>query len=126
MATTFTAEVSLEGGVETGDMTITVRQTVSEPVPPEPPEPETGWTPPDWLRTDSDEEEVPDIAPPAYLDEWQDPVFKTLITCITDKPGELIDNISGAGGATSPVTIIHRIRRGTAMKACCSSTPTTV
>lgn len=92
--TTFTADVTISGDTAAGTMTILIEQQ-GQPAPvPEPPE--DGWQPPDWLRTDTRVEAIPDVPRPGYLEPWQDPVFKTTLTRVTDDPGQPIANIPGA------------------------------
>ena len=73
----------------------TVTYAATEP-PIEPPPSGGDWTPPSYLRTDTRTEAVPNVAKPAYLTPWTDPVFKTKVTRITGDPGTAVKNISGA------------------------------
>jgi hypothetical protein len=90
-ATTFLADVTISGSAEEGNMAIAVTQKKPETPPP----PGGGWTPPSYLRTDTDEETPPDISKPGYLAQFTDPVFKTKIIRISGDPGTSIKNISG-------------------------------
>jgi hypothetical protein len=109
---TFSAEVTLAGSADAGDMSIVINQTKSEEKPPmsPPTSPPTNpnppgasdppdyskWSPPRYLRTDKDVVAIPNTPKPGYLADHKDPVFGTKVTRITGNPGTDIRNIPGA------------------------------
>lgn len=115
MNSTFSAIVTIEGDAANGDMTINIvqveaperpdRPPIEPPSPPvsppeSPPPPPNGgnggtWTPPDYLRTDTNKVSVPNVGKPAYLTPFTDPNFKTKIIRISGNPGSNIEGING-------------------------------
>lgn len=104
--TSFTAQVTISGDADVGNMTIAITQlTMPERPPIEPPveppveppiEPPPVWAPPVYLRTDTERVSVPNVPRPGYLTSFTDPNFHTKITRVTGDPGSAITGISGA------------------------------
>jgi hypothetical protein len=111
---TFNAVVTVQGDPTEGNFELSLIQVPAEERPPiepppidppveppvEPPDieepPATGWSPPDYLRTDTDKVSVPSIPRPAHLTAFKDPNFHTTITRISGDPGATIQGLSGA------------------------------
>ena len=76
-------------------------QEVEQPPTTEPPPVTDNWTPPDYLRTDTDKESTPDLPKPGYLTQFIDPVFHTHITRISGDPGSKIGDLGKEWGDVS-------------------------
>ena len=101
-ATTFLAEVTISGSAQEGNMAIAVTQKKKPPTEPPPgggggetPPPPTGegWTPPSYLRKDTDTGSPGSGSKPDYLKPYTDPVFKTKITRVSGDPGSDIGSL---------------------------------
>jgi hypothetical protein len=103
MPETFSATVTVNGSVAAGNYALTMQQVPDAPIrpeqpptePPVEPPPSGSFTPPSWLRSDTERVSVPNVAKPAYLQPFADPVFHTPIIRISGDPGSPIPGISG-------------------------------
>jgi hypothetical protein len=99
----FVADVTMSGSIEQGNAKISIVQKAEATTPPDieeppidPPPSGNGWTPPDYLLTDTRTYPMPNTSKPRYLEQTREPTFGTKLIRVTGDPGDAIPGISGA------------------------------